>query len=253
MQHSSRKSQTFPSIAKLLQSHLQCALSHVFLETLTTAELGNHTHAFMLQQEKNSLKYRSAIALAVARNQSDLAPEIAKQLTEWLQGQISPDFAQIQHLPPASIEFTLGEGAIQQWLSDGLSCICEFSGKQIASFPEYVRDRCWQLLRLGIEENIIAPCATQWKDLSWFRSSILQAPDWEFLYHLIASSDRLENVSSTQQRQKLAHRLSTAFLAFHRQCQLFNRQQLHFPEISKIRLALIAITQEIIISLMFPP
>jgi hypothetical protein len=197
----------------------------------------------------NQINYRSAIALSLAGKQSSLAPKIAQQLTPVLQQEIDPDFAQIQLLPPAWIELTLTERAVRQWLQSSLKYFppappaSSASGKTV-SFSQYVRDRCWRILQLGVTENLVSlPKNPQaWEEISLPQFNHLSREDWQFIYQLIASSDRLPKVSSPQQLQKLAHSLGEAFLEFHRCCQFFDRKQAHFPQIAMIRFHLIAMT-----------
>ncbi|WP_150107037.1 hypothetical protein [Halothece sp. PCC 7418] len=215
-----------------------------------------HPPPLTLRWQDNKLNYRSAIALFLARKHSSLASQVAAAITEKLQETIPPDFADIRCSPPAWIEFTLTEKTIQNWLEEGLQGISSLSysltpPETIDSFPKYVRDRCWQLLQLGIQENFISLLhpIQQWKTISFSTPSLLIDEDWQFLYQLILTRDGLEKVSSVQQREKLADHLSAAFLEFHRHCQLFNRQQPHFHQLAVIRFTAIAITERLLFDL----
>ncbi len=237
------------SIQNQLRYIVQCAWQQLRSQVFITVASCPEPIPFILQRKEKQLKYRSAIAAALARKRLDLSPVLAKQLTECLKSQIVPDFAQIEYIPPDGIEFTLGETAIQQWLYRSLSdlSVSNICSEKIVSFPDYVRDRCGQLLQLCIEENMISSDLTQWKDVSFMKLTILECQDWELLYQLISIGDRFEKVSTRpQQKQKLAYHLSQAFMSFHQQIPLFNRQHPNFPNLSILRLALILLTQEML-------
>ncbi|MDR9405473.1 MAG: hypothetical protein RI580_18790, partial [Halothece sp. Uz-M2-17] len=129
------------------------------LEFLTITDKKPPPLPLTLRLQGDKLNYRSAIALFLAGKQSHFAPQIAAEIIQGLHRQISPHFAQIHCSPPAWIDFTLTAHTVQNWLEEGLQVIDSHSltpPETIHSFAQYVRDRCWQLLQLGIEENLIA-------------------------------------------------------------------------------------------------
>lgn len=245
----------------LLVESIFFALSQLNIKQVAITN-NNFNHIYStLRLQKNRLNYRSAIALSLAGKQSNLACQIASSLVDRLKRKISPNLVQIQVTPPAWIEFRLTEYAIQQWLEDGFQEIStnfyrgildSASGPEtMQSLPQYVRDRCWQLLQLGLKDNLISlrdPTQT-WKIVSLSHQNLLLGDDWQLLYHLIATRDGLEQLSSSQQKEKLAHYLSRAFLEFHCHCQLFNRQQPNFHQIAVIRFSAIAITERLLFQL----
>jgi hypothetical protein len=209
-----------------------------------------------LRLQRNKLNYRSAIALCLAGEQLNRASSIAQKIVLELQNKIDTDFAEVRSVTPAWIEFTLTEHAIQHWLEDNfnhirLLAVSGSAPEKIQSFPQYVRDRCWQLLNLGIRENLISllDSTQQGQSIPWFDHNFLRDEDWQFLYQLISIIDCFDEGASFQQREKLAYRLSTAFLEFHRRCQLFDRQQPHFYQITGIRFSAILITERLLFQL----
>ena len=225
---------------------MQWALSQLNLNNQNGGDLIPMTFRF----KDHQFTYRSAIALSITGKQSDLAKMRAKQLIDCLQEKISPNFAEIELVSPAWIQFHLREGAIQGWLQGWVNRLTTVSfpsawETQLKPRSRYVCDRCSTILELGREENIISE-AIQWSDLCNFSLHILQAKDGEFISQLIATTDYLERVSSSQELEKRRNRLSEEFLEFHRYCQIFDRKQPNFPDIAIIRLYLIAITEAIL-------
>lgn len=206
-----------------------------------------------LRLQSNQIKYRSPIALYLAGKQSYFAPQIAAEIIAGLEQQIPPNLAYIRCFPPAWLEFALTEETVHNWLAEGLQSIVPLTHslpcpETIHSFGQYVRDRCWQLVQLGVQENLISipPLSPQEKTTSLPLSRLLETQDWQFLHQLILTRDRLEKVASPQEREKLADQLSTSFCEFHRYCQLFNRQQPHFDQLVFIRLSAIVMTERLL-------
>jgi len=202
-----------------------------------------------IRQQRNVIHYRSAIALALAKNQSDGAIQIAQTLMYHLQQQLSPELVQVQSIDPAWIELTLTEQAIQQWLQQCLSQLpfltLSFpSTVTTLSFPQYIHHRCCRLLQLGAEENLISltDYSGTWNNCSFAGQNLLQGEDWRLIYQLIYIVDQLDNPSS-KPIPKLATNLSDALTRFHRYCRMFDRQQANFPQIAIIRLNLVAMTK----------
>lgn len=248
MSDSSREQDYFISIERIITSEVESALFQLDGKSSTRSDVIPLTFRFWDHQ----LTYRSAIALSIAGKQPNLAQNRAKQLIDCLKEQISSDFAEIELISPAWIQFHLREAAIQGWLQgwvNRLTTVCFPSELETElnsiSLSRYVRDRCCTIWELGSEENIISH-NRQWNDLSNFSLNILAAKDWEFMYQLIATTDALEKVSPSQELEKSANRLSKEFLEFHRHCQIFDRKQPNFPDIAIIRLLLIAITEAIL-------
>lgn len=241
------------SIQYLIKENIYIAINQLKIKGAGIKNY-NLNHIYLtLRLQKNRLNYRSAIALSLAGKQSYLAVQIASSLVQTLKGQISPSWLHVKVTPPAWIEFRITEAAIQQWLDNSFQEILDAVSppETIQWFPQYVRDRCWQLLQLGLKENLISlqdPIQT-WKMVSLSHQNLLQRDDWQLLYHLIATRDGLEQVSSFSQREKLAHHLGGAFLEFHRHCQLFNHQQPNFHQLAVMRFAAIAITERLLFQL----
>jgi hypothetical protein len=101
---------------------------------------------------------------------------------------------------------------------------------------------------LGSLENFVSFRHSQgsWSGVLIQDQTLLTQGDWELLYQLIATRDRLEEVSTHQQREKLAYHLSYAVLEFHRHCQLFNQQQSDFRQVAIIRFSAIAIAAQLL-------
>jgi len=246
MSDSSREQDHFISIERIITSEVKIALFQLDGKSSNRSDVIPMTFRF----KDHQLTYRSAIALSIAGKHPNLAQNRAKQLIDCLKEQISSDFAEIELISPAWIQFHLREAAIQGWLQgwvNRLTTVCFPSETELnsISLSRYVRDRCCTILELGREENIIAH-PKQWNDLFSFSLNILAAKDWEFMYQLMATTDAIETVSSFQELEKSANRLSKEFLEFHRHCQIFDRKQPNFPDIAIIRLLLIAITEAIL-------
>jgi len=241
------------SIQCLIKENIRTAINQLQIKGAGIKNYNPNHINLTLRLQKNRLNYRSAIALSLAGKQSHLAFQIASSLVQTLKGQISPSWLHVAVTPPAWIEFKITEAAIQQWLDNSFQEILDSASmpETIQSLPQYVRDRCWQLLELGVRENLISlHYPTQsWKIVSLSRNNLLQGEDWQLLYHLISTRDRLEQVASSQQRDKLAHHLSNAFLEFHRHCQLFNRHQPNFHQLAVIRFSAITITERLLFQL----
>ncbi len=241
------------AIKQRLQKSLKRVLNQLDDEWIRTKDY-NFSHIPMtFHLQNNKLNYRSAIALSLAGKQTIRASQVAAEIIQGLKTEISPDFAEIQGSPPAWIDLTLTPSAIGEWLQESLQnttpqLIQLSPHPNIQSLPEYVRNRCLQLLQLANQENLIA-----FPDPSPSSNGILMADeflltpaDWELLYQLMATRDRLEEVSTHTHREKLAHHLSDAFLEFHRHCQLFNQQQPDFHELAVIRFSAIAIAAQLL-------
>lgn len=241
------------SIQCLIKENIRTAINQLKIKGAGIKNYNPNHINLTLRLQKNKLNYRSAIALSLAGKQSHLAFQIASSLVQTLKGQISPSWLHVAVTPPAWIEFKITEAAIQQWLDNSFQEILDSASmpETIQSLPQYVRDRCWQLLELGLKDNLISlrdPTQT-WKIVSLSHQNLLLGDDWQLLYHLIATRDGLEQLSSSQQKEKLAHYLSRAFLEFHCHCQLFNRQQPNFHQIAVIRFSAIAITERLLFQL----
>lgn len=251
-----RDQEFFVSLEAVLHHEVRVALRRLSLETgqFRGGNEGYDSIPFTSRLQGFAINYRSAIAVSLGRNNGKLAQQLAQSLVKDLKQEINPDFAEIRWVFPAWVEFTLTENAIQQWLQGCLESLVkiplDFSSRiTILYFPNYVRDRCFQLLRLGAEEHLISPpevTLEEWQGWRFSQLNTLQSPDWQLIYQLIATTDRLQKTSSQKQLEKLATALGKTFLDFHRQCQLFDRQQSHFPHLSTLRLYLIAITQKLL-------
>lgn len=237
---SSSESPIFVAIAGLLQQQIQISLrvfdNNDFDQPHCTLKL-----------QKNQINYRSAIALALAGKCSDSPSTLAQQLSISLQQQLNLNFAEIKVTPPGWINFKLTETAIQQWLQENLNAIplqqLPRSVSTHPSFSEYIQGRCSSILKLGISESIISDTPSDWKIPSFSDQNWLSDADWQFLSQLMATIDYLERPSGNR---KLGLSLSHSFDQFYRHCQIFDRKQPHFPEISQLRLYLIALTQAIL-------
>lgn len=239
------------AIKQRLQENLKRVLNQLNNECISTKDYNLNHIPLKLQLQNNKLNYRSAIALSLAGKQTSRASPMAAEIIQGLKTQISPDFAKIQGSPPAWIDLTLTASAIGEWLQESFQETSRQlipSSPNIQSLPEYVRNRCLQLLQLANQENLIAfPAPQSSSDCILIADECLLTPvDWELLYQLIATRDRLEEVSTQAHREKLAHHLSYAFLEFHRHCQLFNQQQPDFSELAVIRFSAIAIAAQLI-------
>lgn len=234
---SSSESPIFVAIEGLLQQQLQISLR------------GSDDNNFdqprcRLKLQNNQINYRSAIALALAGKYSCCPSNLAQELSTSLKQQLNVNFVQVKVTPPAWIDFLITETAIQQWLQENLDAITlqQFprSVNSQNAFSEYIRGRCSSILQLGISESIISDTPRDWKIPSFPHQNWLTATDWQFLSRLMATIDDLECPSGNR---KLGW---SAFDQFHRHSQIFDRKQPHFPEISQLRLYLIALTEAIL-------
>ncbi|MFP4694760.1 MAG: hypothetical protein ACOC1Z_04715 [Cyanobacteriota bacterium] len=237
---SSSESQIFVAIEGLLQQQIKISLR------------GGDNNDFepphcWLKLQKNQINYRSAIALAFGGKYSYPPSTLAQQLSTSLKQQLNVNFVQVKVTPPAWLDFRITETAIQQWLQENLNAIAPQpfprSISSQNSFSEYIRGRCSSILNLGISESIISETPHDWKIPSFPHQNWLTAADWQFLSQLMATIDDLECPSG---KRKRGLSLPQSFDQFYRHCQIFNRQQPHFPEISQLRLYLIALTEAIL-------
>lgn len=236
----SREPQIFIAMEGLLQEQIRLCLGGVRDNDF------DQPHC-KLKLQANQINYRSAIALALAEKHSYAPSYLAQQLSISLKQQLCPNFAEVKVTPPAWLDFTITETAIQQWLQQNLSQIpCSFLAPPShfrQSFPDYIRGRFYSILQLGISESLISETTAHWKVPSFPNQNWLTDGDWQFLSQLMATIDYLERPS---RNRKLGFSVSQAFDQFHRHCQIFDRQQPHFPEISQLRLYLIALTQAVL-------
>lgn len=252
LRNSSRGFVTFISLQALLREEIRCALRQIPLATRNIS-VKDSAIPFTIRQQRNLIHYRSAIALILASKASINATQIAQQLVTILQQQVNLGFIQIRWICSGWIEFTVTEEAIPQWLQQ---CLTRLPALPLSfpstvtplSFPQYIHHRCWRLLQLGAEANLISLTdnISNWQNYSFAGKNILQTEDWQFIYQLMKTIDHLENATSAQKITKLTNHLSEAFIRFHRYCRIFDRQQNNFPEIAIIRLHFIAITYGIL-------
>ena len=233
----SREPQLFIPMEGFLQKGIQTCL-----RWLDEADLEQCQCTLKLQT--NQINYRSAIALALAGKNTYSPLTLAQQLSASLQQQLTLNLAEVQVTPPGWINFKLTATAIEQWLQANLTAISlPDPPRHPLSFCEYIRGRCFSILQLGITENIIAATPSDWKIPSFSDPNWLGEADWQFLSQLMATIDDLERPSGNR---KLGLTVAHAFDQFDRHCQIFDRQQPHFPEISQLRLYLIALTQAVL-------
>lgn len=249
---SSRGSGSFFSLQVILEQKVRFALISLPFQEFAV-KMNNLPIRFTLRLQGNQLNYRSAIALALTQNQSDLAAAVAVELTERLTQDISPMFAKVQLTAPAWIEFTLTQKAMQQWLKECFFSVAPRSLREspqwtTMSFPKYTHDRCCRIRQIAAAEEILSD-HSQLGDLSLSQLNLLQASDWRLIYQLVHTLDQLESANASRPLAKLANDLSQVFDDFYRYCQIFNQKQPNFPDIAMIRLHLIAITQGLLLKL----
>ncbi len=237
---SSSESQIFVAIEGLLQQQIKISLSGVDDNDFDQPPC-------RLKLQNNQINYRSAIAPALAGKYSYPPSTLAQQLSTSLKQQLNVNVVQVKVTPPAWIDFLITETAIQQWLQENLDAIrLQQFPRSVSSqnaFSEYIRGRCSSILQLGISESIIAESSSDWTIPSFPHQNWLTAADWQFLSQLMATIDYLERPSGNR---KLGFSLPQSFDQFYRHCQIFDRKQPYFPEISQLRLYLIALTQAVL-------
>ncbi|HAC63809.1 MAG TPA: hypothetical protein DCF68_09780 [Cyanothece sp. UBA12306] len=121
---------------------------------------------------------------------------------------------------------------------------------------EYAHARCSSLLRLGEQQKLIKLKNHDFNDLTWLwqtpnpipwlidgeRLRLTHRAELALISQIITTIDRLAN-NSWGTWQKLTQQLSESFLDFERYCRIFGALIEDEPQLSQVRLGLIAISQ----------
>jgi hypothetical protein len=231
-------------------------------------ELNPKTISIYRLSHRNSVIYRSAIALKLSPLWQLPPDDIAHQLTAALltmpQDTLGIDFM-VEVISPGWIDFQLCDRSLttvlQQLIEIPLSPStpgnCLFS-KDYNLFPiQYTHARCCSLLRLGGSKGV---GSGEWgvgskgvenlfldregESLGFFHSA-----EWDLIFQIF---DLLDVMSDSDERSvvKRGFALCQAFDAFYRSCRIWGDIKAHNPQLAKARLGLVRVTQILLRSLL---
>ncbi len=207
-----------------------------------------------------SITYRCAIAFQLSPHSPfPVAETIFRTLEQ--QSTIRPDLClnfTVKLLDPGWLDFTLCDRSLSIWLQSwptfsyphGLSS-AKSGNHDNLGILQYTYARCCALLRLGEQEKLIKLKNQQFNPYLWplstsqripWSSLILNEFERSLISQIITTIDRLVNESKVKEI-KLAVALSESFLNFERSCRIFGEISRFNPQLSQVRLGLVAITQ----------
>ncbi len=228
---------------------------------------------------RNSVIYRSAIALKLSPLWQLTPDDIAHQLTAALltmpQDALAIDFM-VEVVSPGWIDFQLCDRSLaivlQQLIEIPLSPStpgnCLFSNDYNLFPIQYTHARCSSLLRLGGsgtadpvsgggEEGSgewnsgcrIGGVEKFFPDREGESLEFLHSAEWDLIFQIL---DLLDVMSDSDERSlvKRGFALCQAFETFHRSCRIWGEVKIHQPQLTQARLGLVRVTQILLRSLL---
>ncbi|MEA5508941.1 arginyl-tRNA synthetase [Crocosphaera sp. UHCC 0190] len=258
---------TYFSLQRQLQQSLETLLTPWYPLKVPGCELPRYTVSVFRLPHLHSLTYRCAIAVKLAPQFSVSPVTLAEEILNLIERQVSSFSFTVKLVAPGWLQFELSDRTLADWLQNLPTFPWPVKNNPLMSvndnnlFPlEYSQTRCGALLRLGEQEGIIQlnnglfepnfqsfthPQIIPWYDLEREQLRLSDPVERSLISQLVTTTDRLVNESSVDEI-KLANHLSESFLKFDSYCRIFGETALVNPELSQVRLGLVALTQYIL-------
>lgn len=247
----------------LIVNCLEKSIDRFFKQFFSTAVLKNKEIQLYLFQKNATIIYRCAIAHQLTTILKSSALEIAYQLVENIENEVS-SFA-IEVSSPGWIDFHLSDYCLANWLE-------QLSSFELSSFQfsdqnrhlkidrdcifilQYAHARCCSLLLLGEQIDLIELKDKQFKQAVWQLSTPVSWLDKSgklrstypaetyLIERLLAVMDNLGDGESKNIFNPIVL-LSEALVAFWDNCRIYGDTSKRMPQLAKARLGLIAATQ----------